>query len=220
MGKVRERIQSVLRFCGATRNPRSFFEANHPQTRTTFETMGLFFGFLLLFLVASSLLRAWVDPEPIFPSQYRDQMRLMFSGDPRFPGDVIRFALGWGAFILFAAFMRRSFAGWLGDSERAFSTYLLITCVAIIPLLSLATGLRVLANVWPYPLLESRPGWMYIRFGLSGFLLLAAWIWDGVLCVKGLQVRATQNRGRGILTWISPYVVTTILLSLLVRPAQ
>lgn len=215
MRKARETFQWILRFWSGVRHPRTFFQTNQPDTRTIVQAMLGFFLLLILLVALSSLYRNWMDPERVATTAVARQLKMLFPTDPRFPVDVIQFTLVWSGFILLASLLRRVFAGWLGDGEGKYATYLLITYVSILPLLTGAAVIRMVSNVFPFSAMEGRADQIYLRVLVTALIYLIGWIADGVICVTGLKTRAAQNRGRAILTWIMPYVAFMVFLSLM-----
>ncbi|MBL8021338.1 MAG: hypothetical protein JNM27_16830 [Leptospirales bacterium] len=128
-----------------------------------------------------------------------------------FPYDLIVFVLGWILFILFASTIRLGFLRVLGEKSRSFAIALFVTSFATVPPIAIAGIQRTLANLFPLSLLADYQFLLHLRIVITFFILVAAWLWEGLICMRGFKAQVEQNRGRAVLTWLSPYVFSFAL---------
>ena len=205
-------IQNIIAF---TYRPASAFTAGTPLLRTALPAFLVTLGICTAFMFLSALAN--------FEELRKAALAMRYAGG--LPGDTAAAALAEAVpynrllfpilLILYAAasaLLRHAFVRILGEADRNLRTTLGVSCAAAIPLALVLMLGSVLADRFPYipgPALDSTPAARIVA-GIAGLLLLGAWLLEGRTAVTGFRAFYKQNRGRAILTWLGPYVITCL----------
>lgn len=213
----------------AMRHPRSFFEGQ--ESRPTRDTIRWIFIYVLslgMVVLVTSLIHRYAYPPTLPPPPSVDPQAQAIkkiameyaAAEYHFPRDVIAFSLGWPLFILFSAGVRFGFTRILAESKRSFALILFVTAVALSPVILTGSILRSFANVYPLSLMFDNPALVQIRLGIISLITVVAWLFEGLLAMKGFTITLAQNRGRAILTWLSTYAFSLFAVWFLVNFAR
>ncbi len=123
------------------------------------------------------------------------------------PWNRILFPLVWLTGILLFSLIRFSALKILDEKNRSFNLVAGITCYSMVPFILATTFIDSMNDLFPLRPYKEMGFFFYLQLGISLVLLFSAWIREGFMCVSAYQILFAQNKGRAILTWLTPIFI-------------
>lgn len=129
-----------------------------------------------------------------------------WSSDPRLAQSRITvwgrllFPVAWILIVLYFAAVRFLMARLQRADDLSFKTALCVSVYSAIPLVGIGFLFGLYYAIFPY---HQNSG---VSAAISILCVGIAWVWEGFICVPGLETFGGLSRFRAVLTWLSPVI--------------
>ena len=123
------------------------------------------------------------------------------------PWNRLTIPVFWLFYIGMTGFTRHLATIVFGEKPVSLRTSVSISAFSVLPFLFVMILMGIYSNLFPTipaPGTPAVPGYVVV---LTFLLLIAVWLWEGYICIWGFRILYTQNRGRALLTFLSPVPV-------------
>lgn len=196
-------IQSLTKIFQGIVRPEEYFSTNEDKAD--------FLTSLALIMVVGTILlvvTGYIGPDEKI--QVSNLTGAILSGNPS-PLNRLYFPLQWVVAIAVVSLIRFVFITIMGEDNRSFYNVFHISTIGLLPIILYGMLFGILANLYPWSAHVQGSTFFTIRLVFSLLLFLMMIIVEAYVNVRAFKAVLSQNNGRALLTWFSPYFMFVVL---------
>ena len=215
-------MTSILNSTGlifrAALRPRIFFQESRSRDLITPVVLGmgtiLVLGMLILIGTAMIYFQELLQARAGIVDYYSRTGQIPLVSNPS-PWKYLSFPIVWAVIFVLTAAVRLGVMKTFAVEESNFLTLFANTVFGFTPFVCLAILHGIFNNLFPFAQPIEKSSEIYVRSYLLIGIFASCLIWEGIIFVRAATLQLSQNKGRAILTWLSPWFVLIVLYALL-----